>query len=161
LHGNVLELGLREARDHLIGLSLIVKEITDALLVGAQEGVDLRDARNMNAGGIDQREGGKPLRAADCKLRCNPAAERHADEMNAVKIELVEEVEIEKGKIMDVVEPVRSVGGTEARMLGNKHVELVGERAHERQPGPGAARAVEDQERLPGSPAHQGDVAIL
>src|SRR5437867_12844624 len=94
LHRDVLELRLHQSRDHLIRLSLVVKEIADALLIAAQESVDLLDARHMNAGGIDQREGGQALRAANRKLRRDPAAERHADEMNRMESEMVEDVEI-------------------------------------------------------------------
>ena len=96
---------------------LIVEQVADALLVVAQEGVDLRHALDMDAGGADQRQRGEPAGVAHRKLGRDPAAERDADQMDAVEIELVEEVEIEVGEVGDGVEPVRRVGGAEARML--------------------------------------------
>jgi len=36
--------------------SEVMEEVANPLLVGAQEGVDLLNARHMDAGGIDQRE---------------------------------------------------------------------------------------------------------
>ena len=73
----------------------IVKEVADELLVGAQERIDLRDARHENADGADQGERGEPARVAYRKLGRDPAAEVVADEMDVGELELVEQVEIE------------------------------------------------------------------
>ena len=93
------------------------------------------------------------------KLGRDPAAEREADQIDVVEIELIEEIEIEVGEVGDVVEPVRRVGGAEARMLGHDHVVARGEVRHVGQPASRAAGAVQDQERAAGAAAHQADVA--
>lgn len=62
-------------RDHLVGARLVMEEIADALLVGAQERVDLLDAVDVQAGGADQGKGGKTAGVAHRKLRRDPAAE--------------------------------------------------------------------------------------
>jgi hypothetical protein len=62
-------------RDHLAGARLVMEEIADAPLVGAQERVDLLDAVDVQAGGADQSEGGKTAGVAHRKLRRDPAAE--------------------------------------------------------------------------------------
>jgi len=76
-----------------------------------------------------------------------------------MKIELVENVEIKVGEVVDVIEPIGCIGCAETRMLGDDHVIGVGERAHEGQPGSSPAGTVQDHERLAGAAAHQPDVA--
>ena len=59
--GPVLEVGVLELRplrrgDHRLGAVLVVEQVADALLVGAQEGIDLLHAVDMDAGGADERQ---------------------------------------------------------------------------------------------------------
>jgi hypothetical protein len=60
----------------------------------------------MDAGGADQGQRVEALRVADRKLGRDPAADRESDEIDVLKIELIEDVEIEVGEVGDVVEPV-------------------------------------------------------
>ncbi len=117
LHIDVFEFRTQQPRDHLVGARRVMEEIADALLVAAQEEVDLLGARHMDAGGADQRQRREPVGVADRKLGGDPAAERRPDEMDAVEIELLEEVEIEVGEVVDGIEPVRRIAVVEARML--------------------------------------------
>ena len=113
----------------------------------------------MDAGGGDQGQRGEPAGVARRKLGCDPAAEREADQIDVLEVELIEEVEIEVGEIGDGVEPVRRVGGAEARMLGHDHVVPRGEVGHVGQPAAGAAGAMQHEQRASRAAAHQGDVA--
>ena len=97
------------------------------------------------------------LRAAS-SAAIQPPSEM-ADQIDVVEIELVEQVEIEVGEVGDGVEPVRRVGGAEARMLGHDHVVARGEVGHVGQPAAGAAGAVQEQQRTARAAAHQADVA--
>ena len=100
-----------------------------------QESIDLRHAR---ARGCRPRRPASARRAAACCApQARPRSSRRArwpTRSTLVQIELVEEVEIEVGEVGNVVEPVRRVGGAEARMLGHDHVVARGEVRHEGQP---------------------------
>src|SRR5262245_65742749 len=80
LHRDLFKFQLAEPRDRRVRVLLVVEEITDALLVRAQERVDLRDALDMDAGCPGERQRGKPARVADGEFGGDPAAEREADE---------------------------------------------------------------------------------
>ena len=70
LHGHIGVLRGKPLRHHLIGAGPVIEEIADALLVGAQERVDLFDAVDVQAGG--------PTRAREARHRqfCrDPSAE--------------------------------------------------------------------------------------
>ena len=81
----------------------------------------------------------KPARAAHRDFGRDPAAERIADQMEPVEAERLDEVEIEIGKVAELIEPVRRVGAAETRMLRHDHVVALRQRLHERQPDAGAA----------------------
>jgi hypothetical protein len=57
----------------------------------------------------------------------NPAAARHADDRDILEVELVEQIEIEIGEVVDVVERPRLLGAGEARMAGRDQVRLLGQ----------------------------------
>ena len=62
-----------------------------------------------------------------------------------VEIELIEEVEIEVGEVVDGIEPVRRVGLAEARMLRHDHVVPRGESAMNGSQRPAPLGAVQDR----------------
>ena len=101
----------------------------------------------------------QPPRVAHRELGRDPAAEREADQIDMVEIELVEKIEIEARQVLDVVEPGRRIGRAVARMLGHDHVVAGGELRHERQPPARAVAAVQDQQRTAGAAAQQADAA--
>ena len=137
-----------------------MEHVADALLVVAEERIDLRHALDVDAGGADQRQRGEPPRVARRKLGRDPAAEREADQIDAVEIELIEEIEIEVGEVGDVVEPVRRVGA-------RRSPDARARSRHGARRGPpctgsqlsGAAGAMQDQQRPARAAAHQADVA--
>ena len=126
LRRDVFELGLQHARDHLVGALLIVEQVADALLVGAQERIDLRDALDVDAGGsrpASARRGGCVLRTAS-SAAIQPPSEWPTRSTSS-RSSCVEKIEIEVGEVGDVIEPVRRVGCAEARMLRRDHVEVL------------------------------------
>src|SRR6266852_5543556 len=128
LHGDVGVLRGEPYLDHLVGTRLVMEKIADALLVGAQERIDLVYPVDVKAGGADQGERGKPAGITHRDLRGDPAAKRDADQMDTVEIERCEEVEVEIGEVMDSVEPIWGIGFAEARMLRSDHLEPCSER---------------------------------
>ena len=159
LEADILELGAGGALHHRVGARRIVEEIADALLVGAQEGIDLGDARHENAGGAHQRQRGDTARVAHRELGRDPAAEIVADEMDVRQIELVEQIEIEARKIRDGVEPGGRVRRAEARMLRRDNVMARCQVGQARRPEAGIARAMQKEERAPGAGAPHRDIA--
>src|ERR1044072_4938651 len=65
------------------------------------------------------------------------------------------------GKVPDVTEPVRRVGGAEPRMVGHYHVEALRQPLHERHPGRDAERAMQVEQRRALTPAHDPDLAAV
>ena len=104
--------------------------------------------------GADQGERAKPARAANRDFGRDPAAERMADEMHLIEAERLDEVEIEIGEVGKLIEPVRRVGPAEAGMIRHDHVIALRQRRHERQPGAGPARAMQEQQRRALAAAH-------
>ena len=158
LQRDVFQFRPQRACDDVVGLFLIVKEVAQPLLVAAQERIELLDAGDMETGGAGQRERGQPLRAAHGELRGDPAAERQPDQVDVLEFQLVEQVEIEIGEVVDVIEPVRRVGFAKARMFRRDDVELLRQLLHERQ-DICAGRAMQNDERAAGAATHQPDAA--
>ena len=73
-------------------------------------------------------------RAATLKLANQREAAAPDFRAYAAQIELFEKIEIEVGEVGDIVQPVRRVGGAEARMLGSDDVELFRQPRHAREP---------------------------
>ena len=77
----------------------------------------------VQPGRRDQREALQPLGVEDREVGCDPAAEREADEVDAVELEHVEEVAVVEHEVVEAVEPLRELGVAEARMLGSDQVD--------------------------------------
>src|SRR5262249_38427523 len=139
---------------------LIVEQIADTLLLAAQECINLFHPFDMDTGRADEGQGSQPRRVADGEVGGDPAAERAADEMDLVQVELVEKVEVEIGEIGNVVEPIRRVGRAETGMLGNDNVEFFRQSCHAGQPDTDAAAAVQEDERRATAAAHETNAAL-
>src|ERR1700716_1141539 len=88
LERNVLDFGPQRTREHDVGEFLIMEEVANALLVAAEEGIDLRNVLDVDAGGRCECQRGETTRIAHRKLRRHPAAQRLPDQMDAVEIKL-------------------------------------------------------------------------
>src|SRR6185503_17535695 len=66
-----------------------------------------------------------------------------------------QEIQIEVGDVVNVLQPCRLVGLAPPRMLGHQHVEALRELLHERHDRRRAARAVQEEQRLAFSGAAQ------
>ncbi len=135
-----------------------MEKVAQALLVGAQKRIHLFDARDGEPGRAGQRQRRQPLRAAHRELGGNPAAERKSDQVHAVELQLFEQVEIEIGKVVNRIEPIRRVGFAEAGMFRRDNVEFLRKLLHERRPVR-AGRPVQNNERAARAAAHQPDAA--
>ena len=96
----------------------------------------------------------------DRGLRRGPAAERLADDMDLVRPELVEEIEVVHRQIADVAQPGRIVRRAEARVLGHEHLELLGQQIEHRQPDRQAVGAVQEQQRRAGAAPQHPDIDV-
>ena len=82
-----------------------------------------------------------------------------ADEMDAIEIERIEEIEIEQREIVHVVEPFRMVRQAVGRMIGHQEIERVRKALEGRNPAGNAARAVQEENRFARPAAAQMDLA--
>jgi hypothetical protein len=69
--------------------------------------------------------------------------------VRALEAQSVEQIEVVKGQIRDVLDPLRGRRAAVAGMAGEVHGEVLGETLLEPEPAAGAARAVQEQERWP------------
>src|SRR5262245_61838511 len=77
------------------------------------------------------------------------------------KLQRLDQVKIEVRNVSDGIEPVRSVGAAETRMLRNDHVKTRSELLHERPPGARTAHAVQEEQRRAGARTHHADLAAV
>ena len=120
----------------------------------------IRRLGHVQPGRRDQRQALQALRIEDRELGCDPAAEREADEVDAVELERVEEVAVVQDEIVEAVEPLRKLRVPEARVLRGDQVDLLREPLVERQPHPRRARAMKEHNRLTRAFAAVGDLEI-
>src|SRR6185503_15974509 len=92
-------------------------------------------------------------------LESEPPAERAADEVHAAKVEALEKIEVKIRQIVDVLEPLGLVGCAETRVLGDEHIEVLGELLHERHDRRRPVRPVQIKEGLARSTAAEVDPA--
>ena len=77
-------------------------------------------------------EAPEPRAVADQDLGGEPAAERIADQMDAVESRLLDEVEIEHREIRHRADPGRVVGAAKPGMLRHQQVVMLGQGIEER-----------------------------
>ena len=129
-----LAIRLRMARSAiLVGSGALGGLLSDArigegesrLLLGIDhENIRFRHALDVNAGGGNQAQAAQPLGRANCDFERDPAAERLAYDVHAGEPEHLDGVEVEIGKIGNVIDPTRHLGGAETGMVGCNHVEI-------------------------------------
>jgi hypothetical protein len=95
---------------------------------------------------------GDPRRRFDRDLSGDPAAERYADDRDVAQIELLEQVEIEIGEVVDPVERSRRLLPAEAGMRRNQEAAVRGEPLQHRRVGLDADSGMQEQQR-PSAPA--------
>ena len=137
-----------------------MEEVANALLVAAEEGIDLGDVLDMDAGGRCERQRGEAAGIAHGKFSRHPAAQRLPDQMDAVEIKLLQKVEIEVRDVGNGVEPGRRFRFTKSGMLRDDHVERLRQPRHEGQPTSRTPAAVEKEQRSSGTAPHDADAAI-
>ena len=98
------------------------------------------------------------MRVAHRDLGREPAAERIADQMRVLDFELIEDVEIEIGEVVNGIEPVRRIALAEPGMFRRDDVVFLRECLQERQPAR-AACAMQINQRIASAAAHQPDAA--
>ena len=96
----------------------------DEFLLGDR--VDVDDVASLAIADLDadrvgQHEVRDPGRRLDRHLGRDPAAERHADDHGVAQIELIEQVEVEIGEVVDGVERPRLLRAAEARVHRRQH----------------------------------------
>ena len=69
----------------------------------------------------------QPCGRLDCDLGGDPGPERDADHDGVLEVELIDEVEIEIGEVVDGGESPRLLGIAEARMARRNHAGMLGE----------------------------------
>src|SRR6516165_36484 len=100
--------------------------------IGFGHGEDVGDVAMLAVAYLDahrvgQDEMGDPGGGFDGDLGCDPAAERDTGDDNAPEIELIEEIEVEIGKVVDAVERFRRLRSAETRMGRNNQAHARGE----------------------------------
>src|SRR6185312_11262907 len=76
----------------------------------------------------------------------DPAAQRRADDMNALEIERIQEIEIEEGEVADILEPVGRVGPAEARVIRCQYLEALRQTLERRDLRRQALHAVQEEQ---------------
>jgi hypothetical protein len=92
------------------------------------------------------------------ELRRQPGAEGRADDRRRREAELVEQVVVVQGEVVDGPEGLEVVGGAHAGMVGRDDVEARAQRVVQRRPRAGPAAAVEEQQRRAVAAAEQVDL---
>src|SRR5229473_5592273 len=106
--------------------------IGDVEKVGLGHGEDVRDiamlaAADLYADRVAQHEMGNSRCRLDCDLGCDPAAERYAYQRDVREVELMHEVEVEIGEVVDAIEGFWRLRAAEAGMGRNNHPGARGE----------------------------------
>jgi len=104
-------------------------------------------AVHLDADRVDEDQRAEPVRSHRRQLGGDPAAERGAHEVHAVEPELVEQIEVMERQVRDVLDPRSIRRAAVAGMARDVHGEAPGEKLLKRQPAPGAAPAVEEEQR--------------
>src|ERR1700736_1541300 len=107
----------------------------------------------MDAGGPHKSQRTERALIAHSELRSNPAAQRGPPQMNLIEAQSSEEVEVEGGKVADIVEPLRRLREAKAGVLRDDQFEVLGQAFHERKPAPCPPRSVQVEKRLTSAPA--------
>src|SRR6202008_5065282 len=94
LERGVIQLRTLRARGHRLAEVAIVEHRADALLLAAQECIELFYAIDIDASGAEEGKGGEWGVISHCKVRGDPPAKRAADETDTVQFVLVEKREI-------------------------------------------------------------------
>ena len=131
------------------------KASVEELVLG--DGEDIGDVALLAAADLDADRVGEhqmrhPRRRLDGDFRRDPAAERHAHDGEVVERELVDEVEIEIGEVVDAIERLRRLRAAEAGMGRRQHARAGGEGVEHRRIGLEADAGMQEQER-PAAPA--------
>ena len=133
-------------REHAISDRLIDKELAHPLLGRPQKDVAATEAGHIESGRSDHRNGSDAGGAAHRNLEREPATDRGTHQNHIRQIEALEEVQIEEGHVVDVVEPGGLVGVTKAGVLGHDHIEIASKVTHERRNARRTARPVQVKE---------------
>ena len=104
---------------------------------------------DLDAERVRQHEARDARGRFDGDLGREPAAERNADERRAVEPQLVHEVEIEVGKIVDGRKILRLLGAAEARVRGRDDPRLGRQPVEHRRVGCDADARMEEQDGPP------------
>jgi hypothetical protein len=139
---------------HAIGIEI---EPARILFRAHAEHVVQRHAVGGDPDGADEREACQPRGVANRKLGRDPAAERGADQMNAVELQRFDHVEVEVGKIARAIEPWRVVRAAEPRMFRRERVECPRQTVEKRQPADMPAGAVQKDQRWTAAASQQAN----
>ena len=153
----------RRQRQDAVGEGLVVIEIAHRLFRPPDEVVAARHALDADAGRRELDEAAEMRAVADQDLGREPAAERVADQMDAVEPRLLDEVEIEHRQVRHRADPRRIVGAAKTGMLRHEQLVMLGQPVEERQPLRHPARAVQKQHgrAAPGAVQPDRDVPNL
>jgi hypothetical protein len=136
-------------REHAGRLLGVLEERRDELLGRHEEDVRGHVARDPQPGGTKQREPVDPLGRVDGELGRQPAAERPADDVDALEPEAVEDLEVVVDEIVHRLDLGHVVGAAEPGVVGRHHREAAGQQPEEGVPRARAAGRVEEEERGP------------
>src|SRR3984893_12952569 len=126
--------------------------VSDLEKIGFSYGEDVRNvallaAAHLDAHGIGQNEMGNPGGGFDRDLGRDPPAKRDTRDDNALEIELIEEIEVEIGEVVDGVERFRRLRSAETRMRRSDQAHARREPGEDGSAGLDADAGMEKQER--------------
>src|SRR5262245_26642407 len=107
LGGDHLVVFAYRLRQHGVGEFLLIKHVAPELLARPQKEIALGGALDMDAGCSRKHQRLQARAIAYRDLGSEPAAQRTADHRDASEIKLLQDIEIEKGKIVNLIEPLR------------------------------------------------------
>ncbi len=102
---------------------------------------------HLDAERVGEHEAGNPRAGFDGDLGRDPGAERDADERHVLEPQLVHQVEIEIGEVVDRGEVLRLLGAAEARMGRRDDSRLGGKQVEHRGVGRDADAGMEEEDR--------------